>query len=810
MSTSPLIPFPPFPPMPPTPQSGGGGGSSDYTFEAPLVNHDGVVSLTIEAPAEGSPNIPNSGQVYTALERARAEMISAASTDATKKADTAEKLAKEYTNEKVEEIVSKISGEEAAREDGDKTNAAAILLKADQVALETEINDRKKADITLQNKLNTHTSATNPHQVTAAQVGVSITDKTIKVGDSALTVLSEETDPVFTEWKDGASVVAGCGATALGDKSIAIGEGALASRDTAVALGVGATATGYGAVAVGPNAYAKSDSLAVVQGPNAIYLGSNVQNVGATARTLQSYFDEKADLVDGTVPASQLPDRYEYGVLEYDTISKFPTEGVRGKIYVDKTTNKIYRWDDTKYVQVSKYYELGEDALTAYPGDKGATNAATIDVHDAKLETLTTLTDQHTGSITDINTKLPLKADLVEGVVPSTQLPAYVDDVLEYASLNVFPKPGERGKIYVALDTNLTYRWGETQYVEISKSLALGETSETAYAGDKGKANADAIAQEIKGRATAITGVRKDLDSEVAARVAADEAHKSDTSNPHKVTAEQTGAVAYPRDQDLTLVSPTTGAERKETTTCIVMWGNDIVGNIQPGSVIRSVTIEATTSQSVSTDRFRLVLWSNDRGDHDSTHNKLLGWSTDLQSLKSGEGLSTTWTFADVVVPSNFKRLIAQLEREDVPIDSIKNFVWGSQNCYTAFAVAYNLNTTGSDQDGSQFLNANRGLSLYKPVVRGSIVYASSAIDLSSYELETGDLTVHGELDADSVVAASVASTTVTAAGNITGVKLYYQAGGTGVYTDVETAIKANANVITKVTDNGYYVTLEY
>lgn len=79
------------------------------------------------------------------------------------------------------------------------------------------------------------------------------------------------------------------------------------------------------------------------------------------------------------------------------------------------------------------------------------------------------------------------------GKVPSAQLPSYVDDVLEYASRSAFPGTGEREKIYVALDTNKTYRWSGTAYVEISESLALGETSSTAYAGDKGKANADAI-----------------------------------------------------------------------------------------------------------------------------------------------------------------------------------------------------------------------------------------------------------------------------------------------------------------------------
>lgn len=79
------------------------------------------------------------------------------------------------------------------------------------------------------------------------------------------------------------------------------------------------------------------------------------------------------------------------------------------------------------------------------------------------------------------------------GKVPSTQLPSYVDDVLEFTQLDQLPKPGESGKIYVVTSTNLQYRWSGSDYVEISKSLALGEISSTAYPGDKGKATTDVV-----------------------------------------------------------------------------------------------------------------------------------------------------------------------------------------------------------------------------------------------------------------------------------------------------------------------------
>ena len=91
-----------------------------------------------------------------------------------------------------------------------------------------------------------------------------------------------------------------------------------------------------------------------------------------------------------------------------------------------------------------------------------------------------------------------------DGKVPAAQLPSYVDDVVDVtmaadlsgatnaAGAAVVP---ESGKIYVDsigdAATNKTYRWSGTVYVEISQSLALGETASTAFAGDKGKAAYD-------------------------------------------------------------------------------------------------------------------------------------------------------------------------------------------------------------------------------------------------------------------------------------------------------------------------------
>lgn len=129
---------------------------------------------------------------------------------------------------------------------------------------------------------------------------------------------------------------------------------------------------------------------------------------------------------------------------------------------------------------------------------------------------------------------------LEDALIPSRYLPSYVDDVLEYgckaadesyvdaqgvshtpdAGTEAFPAEGESGKIYVSKFSNKTYRWSGTQYTEISASLVLGDGAGSAYPGDMGKANAEAIAQEINDRKAAIntlfTNLRADYGEQIA------------------------------------------------------------------------------------------------------------------------------------------------------------------------------------------------------------------------------------------------------------------------------------------------------
>lgn len=114
----------------------------------------------------------------------------------------------------------------------------------------------------------------------------------------------------------------------------------------------------------------------------------------------------------------------------------------------------------------------------------------------------------------ELETGLAGKADLVDGLVPSNQLPSFVDDVLEFASELFFPETGETGKIYVSLSTNLVYRWGGSAYIEITPSPG---STDAVPEGSLNKYFTAARAQEAL------------------------EGHTGDTDNPHEVTKSQVG-----------------------------------------------------------------------------------------------------------------------------------------------------------------------------------------------------------------------------------------------------------------------------
>lgn len=141
--------------------------------------------------------------------------------------------------------------------------------------------------------------------------------------------------------------------------------------------------------------------------------------------------------------------------------------------------------------------------IAQYGDDIGALQETAVTNVDFN-ETTRQLTKTINGTTTNV---VPVATLDSNGKIPASQLPSYVDDVMEYASFSGFPLTGETDKIYVALDTGFTYRWSGSQYVRLNTyDPATENESGLMSAADKRKL--DGVAEGATANEGTITGVK--------------------------------------------------------------------------------------------------------------------------------------------------------------------------------------------------------------------------------------------------------------------------------------------------------------
>lgn len=224
-----------------------------------------------------------------------------------------------------------------------------------------------------------------------------------------------------------------------------------------------------------------------------------------SGKTLEITFDEATESAKGFLSAE---DKKKINSLEgnFDKkVDKVPGKSLVDDTEIDKLSNLPNKADLDSVISDAK--KAGTDAqtnLTAHINNKE--NPHEVTKVQVGLENVTNDAQVKRSEMGVANGVATLDEN---GLVPSSQLPSFVDDVLEFDLKDNFPTTGEPEKIYIAKDSNRIYRWDENQYRELSVSLALGETSTTAYAGDKGKDISDKL---DKVRSTQLSHI-KDTDA---------------------------------------------------------------------------------------------------------------------------------------------------------------------------------------------------------------------------------------------------------------------------------------------------------
>lgn len=171
-----------------------------------------------------------------------------------------------------------------------------------------------------------------------------------------------------------------------------------------------------------------------------------------------------------------------------------------GNIYYNTTTNFLRYYTGAGWIDIvddEQVQTLINKTLEQSTIDADQNTITNIADDEIKAGAAIDVTKLHDGSVdntefghldgvtSNIQTQLDAKQNLSEkgaangyaeldatGKVPVSQLPLDdVDNVDEFADFASFPPTGVTDRIYIAADTNVTYRWTGSQYIQVGSSV---------------------------------------------------------------------------------------------------------------------------------------------------------------------------------------------------------------------------------------------------------------------------------------------------------------------------------------------------
>lgn len=270
----------------------------------------------------------------------------------------------------------------------------------------------------------------------------------------------------------------------------------------------------------------------------------------------------------------------------------------------------------------------------------------------------------HTHAAADITS---VNASAITGIIPAANLPSFVDDVLEgyYGSDGVFYKnydtstkkysdayTGETGKIYVNLNDNKNYRWSGSAYVVVSETIALGETSSTAYRGDRGKVAYD---------------------------------HSQKTGNPHGTTKADLGLGNVENKSSATIRGELTKAN---VTTALGYTPPTTDTTYSTGSTTYSGTTKLYTGTGTNTDgtmtQNAITTALNGKASSSHTHDDRYYTESEINSKLSGKA-NTSHTHTK----SQITDFPSSMPASDV-------YSWAKQSSKPSYKVSVNVDSNGN------------------------------------------------------------------------------------------------------------------
>jgi len=235
--------------------------------------------------------------------------------------------------------------------------------------------------------------------------------------------------------------------------------------------------------------------------------------------------------------------------------------------------------------------------------------------------------------------------------IASTLLPSYVDDIIEVALFAALPA-GERGKIYVTLDTGKIYRWSGSDYVEIISSP--GTTTDVPEGTNlyftNARASAAAPVQSVAGRVGSVTLTKNDVglgnvdntaDADKPVSTAQQTAlnGKANTAHSHAIADVPGLETALNGKQAAGSYAPATGiAPSAITGTAVVDSDSRLNDSRQP-------TPHKSSHATGGTD----ALTPSDIGAASSTHSHAIADVTGLQAVLDIKSAATV--FAKTALP---------------------------------------------------------------------------------------------------------------------------------------------------------------